>query len=266
MVSNRKSFKEKPLRPPSFTFCRQPRQDVSQNIERQMVISILKLTQQGPVSYELIKKGANVHSQIAEELLGKMQSSSLVDLRQNGLVEVDNVKRLRLAIYALHMGADAELLTSLLRWNEFEDFAALVLEQNGWVVMKNVRFKEGGRQWQIDVVGYRKPVVVCVDCKHWHRRICTSALSKIAASQAQRVGALANSMPNHAVRIDFSTSRILELIPAVLSLRENDLRYCEGVPIVPVLRLQDFLDQLPMYKDNVRHFSRKLATSFDRDS
>lgn len=147
-----------------------------------MVISILKLTQQGPVSYELIKKGANVHSQIAEELLGKMQSSSLVDLRQNGLVEVDNVKRLRLAIYALHMGADAELLTSLLRWNEFEDFAALVLEQNGWVVMKNVRFKEGGRQWQIDVVGYRKPVVVCVDCKHWHRRICTSALSKIAAS------------------------------------------------------------------------------------
>lgn len=253
MVPDRKSFKEKAASSSFLTVSRQIAQSYSPNIERKMIMTILKLTQQGAVSYELIKKGANVHSQIAEKLLGKMQSTGLIDLQQNGLVEVKSVKRVSLAVCAVQLGADAESLTSLLRWDEFEDFVVLALEQNGWSVEKNVRFKYTTHWSEIDIVGCRKPVVLCVDCKHWQHRITPSVLREVVAKQVQRTKGLADVLPHPSIKIQCTNWQKAIFVPAVISLRESKLKFEGKVPVVPVLMLQDFLNGLLTQVNELEH-------------
>jgi Holliday junction resolvase-like predicted endonuclease len=253
MVSDGKSFKEKAASSSFLTVSRQIAQSYSPNIEREMIMTILKLTQQGAVSYELIKKEANLHSLIAEKLLRKMQSTGLIDLRENGLVEVDSVQRLRLAVCALQTGADPESLTSLLRWDEFEDFAVFALEQSDWSVERNVRFKHNGHRWEIDVVGCRKPIVLCIDCKHWQHRITPSVLREVVAKQVQRTRELADALPHPSIKIQCANWQKAIFVPAVISLRESKLKFEGKVPVVPVLMLQDFLNGLLTQVNELEH-------------
>ena len=54
----------------------------------------------------------------------------------------------------------------------------------------------------MDVVGCKKPLVVCIDCKHWQHSIATSALKRIVDLQVNRTRALADSLPNPALKLN----------------------------------------------------------------
>jgi len=134
------------------------------SILKYLIISILKLTKNGSISKEIVKKDARVASEIAEKIFKKLHSNGLVYL-QNNFLEADSLQRLKLAVYAVQLGADLETVSSHLQWKEFENMAAFALERNGYGVVRNLRFKHAGRRWEIDVVGFRRPMVLCVDCK-----------------------------------------------------------------------------------------------------
>jgi len=228
------------------------------SIERNMIISVLKLTKEGVVSAELVKKDARMPSQIAEKLLRKLQNDGLIYLRK-GVVEADSLQRLKLAVYAMQLGADIESISSFLQWKEFEDMAAVAFERNGYRVYKNVRFKCAGRGWEIDIIGCKKPIVVCLDCKHWHHGMYPSALKKIVEEQVERTFALSNSLPSPSIKIECALWDSLKLIPAVLSLVVGKFKFYDEVPIVPVLQLQDFLSQLPAYVSSLKHIAKHLS-------
>ena len=227
------------------------------SIERELIISLLKLTTEGSVSHELINKEAKIPLQIGEELLQRLQNDGLVYVRE-GLVEADSVQRLKLAVRAVELGADVERVSSALEWQEFENMAAVALERNGYDVQRNLRFKHAGRKWEVDVVGCKKPVVISIDCKHWRHGMSPSVLKKIAEEQRERTKALADSLPNPAVKIKFASWEMVILIPAVLSLTVGRSKLCDGVPVVPVLQLQDFVSQVPVYVNSLEHFQRTL--------
>jgi Holliday junction resolvase-like predicted endonuclease len=227
------------------------------SIERELIISLLKLTREGSVSHELINKEAKIPLQIGEELLQRLQNDGLVYVRE-GLVEADSVQRLKLAVRAVELGADVERVSSALEWQEFENMAAVALERNGYDVQRNLRFKHAGRKWEVDVVGCKKPVVMSIDCKHWRHGMSPSVLKKIAEEQRERTKALADSLPNPAVKIKFASWEMVILIPAVLSLTVGRSKLCDGVPVVPVLQLQDFVSQVPVYVNSLEHFQRTL--------
>lgn len=227
------------------------------SIERELIISLLKLTREGSVSHELINKEAKIPLQIGEELLQRLQNDGLVYVRE-GLVEADSVQRLKLAVRAVELGADVERVSSALEWQEFENMAAVALERNGYDVQRNLRFKHAGRKWEVDVVGCKKPVVISIDCKHWRHGMSPSVLKKIAEEQRERTKALADSLPNPAVKIKFASWEMVILIPAVLSLTVERSKLCDGVPVVPVLQLQDFVSQVPVYVNSLEHFQRTL--------
>ena len=155
------------------------------SVERNLVISLLKLTKEGPVLIENVNKEARIPSAVAWELLEKLQNEDLIYLKPNG-VEVDSNCRLKLAVKAASLGADVERISDLLCWQEFEEIAALALKNNGYTVKNNVRFKHEGKRWEIDVVGCKKPLVVCIDCKHWQRAIASSALRRIVDLQTTK--------------------------------------------------------------------------------
>lgn len=225
------------------------------NIEVNLIISILKLTGSGPVTHEVIKKDAKISSQIIEDLLRKMQNDGLIYLQKN-VVEANSFQRLKLAVNAIKLGADIENISSFLQWQEFENIAVLALEQNSYSVTKNLRFKHAQRKWEIDIVGCKKPIALCMDCKHWHHGIYPSALKKIVLKQVERTSALAETLPNLTDKIECASWDCTKLIPAVMSLVTGRFKFYENVPIVPVLQLQDFLNQLPAYTNSLKHFTK----------
>jgi Holliday junction resolvase-like predicted endonuclease len=226
------------------------------NIERELIISVLRLTKAGPISFEVVSKDAKISLRVAENLIKKLQNDGLLYLR-NKIIDVDGLKRLKLAVRAVQLGADLERVTGFLDWKEFENMAAIAFDRNNYSVKKNLRFKHAGRRWEIDIIGCKKPIVACVDCKHWHHGMYPSATRRIVEQQVERTSALAESLPKLAEKIECASWSRVKLVPAVLSLIPARFKFYNNVPIVPMLQLQDFLSQLPAYVDSLKHFSKK---------
>jgi Holliday junction resolvase-like predicted endonuclease len=224
-------------------------------IERNLLTSLLKLTKNGPVLIKDVNKDSRIASDIAKKMLEKLQKEGLVYL-EDATVEVTSSNRLKLAAKAAALGADIENVSAFLRWQEFEDIAAIALERNGYVVAKNVRFKHAGRRWEIDVVGCRKPLVVCVDCKHWQRRLQPSTLRKIVEAQVERAHALADTLPSAALTVECVKWNKVKFIPVILSLIPSSFKFYDDVPVVSVLQLQDFLIQLPAHVESLKYSSK----------
>jgi Holliday junction resolvase-like predicted endonuclease len=227
-------------------------------IERDVVISLLKLTKDSPVLIENVNRDARVTSGVALKLFTKLQNEGVICLKDDS-VEVNSDNRLRLAIKAVSLGADVEHVSRFLRWQEFESIATIALERNGYLTAKNVRFKHGGRRWEIDVVGCKKPLVLCVDCKRWQRGLRYSALKKIVEAQVERTRALASMLPSPALKLECVKWSKAKFVPVILSLMPSNLKFYAGVPVVPVLQLQDFLVQLPAYVAECTYFTEEFS-------
>ena len=225
------------------------------SVECNLAISLLKLTKKGPVLTENVNRDARIPSATARKLLQKLQSEGLIYLEQDK-VEVENNGRLKLAVKAASLGADIEHISNLLCWQEFEEITAFALKNNGYEVSSNVRFKNVARRWEIDVVGCKKPLVICIDCKHWQHAITPSALKRIVDSQVERTRALAGSLPNIALKFECTKWSEAKFIPSILSLMPSSFKFYYEVPIVPVLQLQDFLNQLPVYIETLKYFPK----------
>lgn len=232
------------------------------SIECTLLISLLKLTKESPALLEEIKKDARLPSSVCVKLIEKLQSEELIYLKID-CAEIDSKSRLRLAVKAVSLGADIQHISDLLRWQEFEEIAAEALKNNGYSVYNNVRFKDEGHRYEIDVVGCRKPLVLCIDCKRWQRAITPSALKRIVTEQSQRTQALTNAIPNKKIDLECSQWGMAKFVPAVLSLSPSAFKFYDHVPIVPVLQLQDFTSQLPLQTENVKIFPKKFEKLTD---
>jgi len=225
------------------------------SVERNLIISLLKLTKEGPVLTESVNRDARIPSTTARKLLGKLQNEGLVYLKSES-VEVDSSMRLKLAVKAVSLGADVEHISNLLCWQEFEEIAAFALKNNGYAVANNVRFKHVARKWEIDVVGCKKPLVICIDCKHWQHAIAPSVLKRIVDLQVERTRALVDSLPNISLNLECTKWSNAKFIPSVLSLMPSSFKFYDKVPVVPIFQLQDFLNQLPAYTESLKFFPK----------
>ncbi len=225
------------------------------SVERNLLISLLKLTKESPVLIKSIKEDAKLPTEVTLKLLEKLQTEDLLNLSSD-LIEISGDNRLKLAVKAASLGADVEHISNLLCWQEFEAIAVLALRNNGFSVSKNVRFKHAGRKWEIDAVGCKKPLVICIDCKHGQRAISPSVLGKVSDAQAERAKALAEALPNVKLQLECTKWGKAQFVPAILSLVQGGFKFYDDIPIVPVLQLQDFLCQLPAYMYSLKSFSK----------
>ncbi len=225
---------------------------------RDMIISLLKLSKQGPVSHELLKNECKLPSQIMERLMKSLQDDGLIYLH-DGFIETNKVQRLKLAVRALGLGADFERVSSFLDWKEFESAAAFAFQANEYEVMANLRFKHAGRRWEIDIVGCRRPIVICADCKHWRHGFHPSTIGKIIQEQVTRTLAFSESLPSARIKMKVASWSRARFVPLVLSLTPTRLKLNDGTPVVPIFQLHDFLIQLPMNVDSFRHFDKTFS-------
>jgi Holliday junction resolvase-like predicted endonuclease len=222
---------------------------------REVIISVLKLSKDEPVLYELVKNDSRLPSKTSERLLQTLQKDGLVYLH-DGFLQTSALQRLSLAVRALQLGADYERVSGFLEWKEFEGLAAAALDMHGYIVKLNLRFRQGGRRWEMDIIGCRRPLVVCVDCKHWRRGLYPSKLRKVVDEQVKRTVAFSEFIPNQKVRVECASWEETTFVPVVVSLVPTSFRFHDGTPVVPILQLQDFLAQLPMLSNSLRRINR----------
>lgn len=227
------------------------------SIERDLITSLLKLTKKGSILIENVKNDCRIPLGIMSKLLANLQSEGLVYLNSD-MIEANSSMRIKLMVKAASLGADVERISNFLCWQEFEEIAAFSLRNYGYVVANNVRFKHGGRKWEIDVVACKKPLVVCIDCKHWQHAIAPSALKRIVDSQIERTKAFADSLPIIALNFECTRWNDAKFIPAVMSLMPSSFKFYDKVPVVPILKMQDFLNHLPVYTEHVKIFSKSF--------
>ncbi|MEA2090547.1 MAG: hypothetical protein U9O89_07340 [Thermoproteota archaeon] len=223
-------------------------------VEKELLISILKLTKDGPVQRILICKDARVPHKLTEEMLERFVQLGLVSLKEK-LVKATLNQRVRMAIQAINSGADLERVCKFLAWNEFENLAVVAFKINQYRVEKHFRFKWAGRRWEIDILGCKKPLIVCVDCKHWHRGWSRAAIIKTVQAQIQRARNLADGFHFLSNNIGVAEWKRVKLVPVVLSLVAAPFKFYNSVPIVPILQLQDFLNELPAQTNSLTHFN-----------
>ena len=227
-------------------------------IELNLLISILKMTKEGSALTESVNKDARIAAGIAPKLLKKMEITEII-YNKSGTIEADSCTRLKIAVRALTLGADLQRVSELLSWQEFEDVATIALERNGYDVSKNTRFKHADRRWEMDVIGCKKPWVICIDCKRWKNGMSPSALKKVAEAQIERTQSFAESLPNIKFEIECAKWHRAQFVPAILTLTVGTFKFYSMVPIVPILQLQDFLGQFPAYTGSLKHFWKEFS-------
>ena len=231
---------------------------IALNIEKDMLISLLKLTKEGAVLIEKINKDVKAAPNIIKKLIKQLENEGFLS-QNNDCVKVDKDNRLGLAARAISLGADFEHVSSFLHWQEFEDITAIALERNGYTTVMNMRFRKERRRWEIDVVGCRNPLVLCIDCKHWQRSMNPSALRKIVKAQVKRTHAFVTTLPNPLIKIECVKWNKAKFVPIILSLLPSRLKFYDNVPIVSVLQLQDFLTQVPAYVESLKCFTKDFS-------
>lgn len=221
--------------------------------ERKLLISTLKLTKTGPIAKEFISKDAGIPAEIADRILKKIHQQNLIQHRDN-IVEASSTQRINIAIQALKFGADLESISRFLQWIEFENITAKAFEANNFSAKKRFRFKWAGRRWEIDVLACREPLIVCVECKHWRRGWGRSAVAKAVGVQVERTRALSSKLPLLYEKVELPGWKRAIVVPVVLSLVLGSLKFYNNTPIVPILQLQNFLDELPAQLEILTHF------------
>jgi Holliday junction resolvase-like predicted endonuclease len=228
------------------------------DFEKNFLVSVLKLTKDGQVPEEIIAKDARVGLGVASRILFHLEKDGIISL-SSGVVELSDLGRLRLAVKAISLGVDSERISSFLSWQEFESVSGIALERNGYNVVKNLRFKGAGRRWEIDLVGFRKPLVLCIDCKHWRKSIVQSSLKKIVEEQTERTRAFCEVLPNILQQLECSRWDRAKFLPTIVTLLPGYLKFYEDVPIVSVLQVQDFLLQIPAFVGSVKCFAKNFS-------
>ena len=135
--------------------------------------------------------------------------------------------RLQTALFAIKLGADVESVSEYLTWQDFESITGLILEKKDFDVTKNLILTKP--RMEIDVVGTKMDIALLIDCKHW-KTMSKSALDEIVKKQVQRVKR-------------YVADENMSALPVIVTLHQEEIKFIENVPIVPIMKLSSFLDE-----------------------
>jgi hypothetical protein len=140
-------------------------------------------------------------------------------------------------------GTPIEKILSGFDWSGFEASVAEIFLANGFNVKRNFRFKKK-RRYEIDIIASRAGGAICTDCKGWREgRNKKSAIERAAEMQKERTEHLKKFVSKHPIaRNSLKIVENANYIPMVVTLLEEDVKENEGVLVVPVWKLNSFLN------------------------
>jgi hypothetical protein len=132
---------------------------------------------------------------------------------------------------------DLERVSEESVWQNFERLAAFIFERNDFCVRVNTVKTLQKKRRQYDVIAWKQGRTFLVECKKW-------------AGSRYRLSALKSAILQHKERTLFYESVTNEhAVPVIVTLIEEEIHVFEGVPIVPVLKLNSFIAELDNHAD-----------------
>ena len=198
-----------------------------------VIVETLKYTKGDKLlNISQIADRAKTTTEQVELILGPM-----LQLEVPSGAHLTNSARFKLAFEAVRHGALQQVARAL-SWQEFEAFTEECLQTVGFDTQKGTIVKDESRRWQIDVIAKKSRMILAIDCKHWESPGYESKLSHAAEHQKLAVQALIRQMT---ARGELGRERILAL-PIILTLFEPRSRMVDGVVVLSVEQLADFLE------------------------
>ena len=205
------------------------------------LVAAALLSSNRPLEIRAIAARTGSPEPLVSMALSELARQGLVAEKRDGYAPVDRVE---LALHAIGLGLDPVEAAKHLDWRMFERFVAEALDMAGFRVVRGLRLKPP-MGLELDVLGLGPLYSPAVDCKHW-----SPGYSKKAK--------LAEAAEKHAERLRRLSDRWAEtglpdtvLVPVIVTLTDPGLRLVEGVAVVPVATLSDFLYNLPRYVEEL---------------
>lgn len=127
---------------------------------------------------------------------------------------------------------DLQRVSAEVVWQNFERLTAFIFERNDFLAITNTVKTLKKRRRQYDVIAKANNKTFLVECKKW-------------AGNRSRISALKKAIEKHKERTEFYRHLTQEdVFPIIVTLVEEEIRSYEGVPIVPILRLNAFINEL----------------------
>jgi len=117
-------------------------------------------------------------------------------------------------------------------WQNFERLAAFIFEENNFEVQVNTVKTIKNKRRQYDVIARNKDETFLIECKKW-------------AGAHYRLSALKKAVKQHKERTEFFRSLTEEnVIPIIVTLIEEEIKFYEEIPIVPIFKLNSFINEI----------------------
>jgi hypothetical protein len=144
---------------------------------------------------------------------------------------------------------DLEAVSEASLWQNFERLVAFIFEKNDFIVTVNTVKTLHKKRRQYDVIARRGDRTFLVECKRWSgSRYRLSALKSATLQHKERSVFYENSTGGHA-------------IPVIVTLIEEEILVFEGLPLVPVTRLNAFISDLDIHADGTTFCFPEADTS-----
>jgi hypothetical protein len=164
---------------------------------------------------------------VAKTVLDYLEVNNIGSV-SNNMVRFSGSDRLHAALLALQLKGDIEQVSTYLSWKDFEKLASEVLRSFGYRTRTNVRFAKP--RMEIDVIGTGSDgFTIAVDCKHWKRNNLSS-ISNFSQKQTVR-----------AERLIKHEETISQVVPVMLTLHADSVRFINAVPLVPIQKFRSFI-------------------------
>lgn len=170
------------------------------------------------------------------EVLDYLINSGIGQL-SNGSVLFSRKDKLNTILLAMNKGCDPERLAKMIEWNDFELFTSELVQSAGYSSERNVVFTKP--RIQIDVIGFYHKIALLIDCKHW-MKIHSFNFAKFSSNQIRRAEIYLDK------RKDIESA-----IPIIVTLHEHDFNFFERIPIVPISKFKEFLENFPFYLEKL---------------
>ena len=179
-----------------------------------------------------------------------------LNIRENdeGTIEVDREKRIELAMIATEAGAQIVDVVTLLTWKDFEGLIANILTENNFKCTESFRRRGTSlvKGMEIDVIGVRGRTIISVDAKLWSVRGGKgSALRDAAEKQKIRTSRLSSEMDRLSTKIPSMVAGKYTIFPTMVTWLVEEVEMHEGVPVVPVFKLNGFIQDFEIYEDRI---------------
>lgn len=204
------------------------------------------------------------------EILGQSKDTGLVEdldeldmdicddlnLRVNevGVIEVNRERRIELAMVVTEAGMQIVDVVSLLTWKDFEGLIANILAENNFKCTESFRRRgtSDAKGLEIDVIGVRGSTIISVDAKMWGVRGGKGSALRIAAEkQKVRTRRLTSQLNRLSNKISSVVPGNYTIFPIMVTWLVEEVEMHEGVPVVPVFKLNGFIQDFETYEDRI---------------